>query len=207
MHILIAEDDFTSRFMLKNILQKQGYDVIDVCNGLDAWEIMQKPDHPQLAILDWIMPQMDGIEVCRKIRSLETNDPPYIIILTTRDSKEDIVAGLAVGANDYIGKPYHREELQARVSVGIYTLGLQAKLTAKIRELEEASAHIKTLQGIIPICSFCKKIRNDQNYWQQVDEYISSHSKAEFSHGICPDCLKEKYPDIAFKILQKLEHK
>ena len=207
MYILIADDDITSRFMLNSLLKKQGYRVVEACNGLEAWEIMQQKEHPMLVILDWVMPEMDGIEVCHKIRSIKTDEPPYIIMLTSQDKKENIIEGLAVGANDYISKPYHQGELQSRVSVGIYTLDLQSKLVTNVRELKNALDHIKILQGIIPICSFCKRIRNDQNYWEQVEEYISKHSGAAFSHGICPTCLKKEYPEFAEKILKKSEMK
>ncbi|NUM35366.1 MAG: response regulator transcription factor [Candidatus Brocadiae bacterium] len=205
MHILIADDEITSRVMINSLLRRQGHTVVEAYNGLEAWEIMQQKDHPKLVILDWVMPEMDGIAVCQNIRSMKTDEPPYVIMLTAQDSKDDIVRGLAVGANDYIGKPYEPKELQARVSVGVYTLELQSKLAKKVRELEEALEHIKILQGILPICSFCKRIRNDHNYWEQVEEYIIKHSSVTFSHGVCPDCLKKQYPDIADKILKKSE--
>jgi len=191
MRILIAEDDAVSRRRLEATLQKWGYEVLAVEDGLAAWEVLQGEMPPPLAILDWMMPGMDGIEVCRKVRERSPSRPLYIIVLTARGSREDVVAGLQAGGDDYVTKPFDREELHARVKVGLRVLQLQMNLADRVRELEEALARVKQLQGLLPICSYCKKIRDDQNYWQQVEGYISEHSEAVFSHGICPDCFEK----------------
>ena len=188
MRILIAEDDFTSRRMLEAMLVKWGYEVVIACDGNEAWAILQTEHAPKLVILDWMMPGMDGVEICRRVRQDIEDSPFYLILLTMRDSKEDIVSGLRAGANDYISKPFNREELNARVHVGERVIELQSALATRIKELQVALAHIKTLQCILPICSYCKKIRDDQQYWQQLESYISLHSGVQFSHGICPDC-------------------
>ncbi len=194
MKILIAEDDFTSRKMLGAVLKKIGHEVVETINGVEAWNELQKADGPKFAILDWIMPEMNGLELVRRIRSMEKEHPPYLIMLTSKGRKEDIVAGLEAGADDYLAKPFDIGELQARVGVGIRMLEMQEKVAAQFWELRDALEHIKTLQGILPICSFCKKIRDDQGYWDQVEVYITKHSNAEFSHGICPECMKKHYP-------------
>jgi DNA-binding response OmpR family regulator len=191
MRILIAEDDAVSRCRLEATLRKWGYEVLAVEDGLAAWEVLQGEMPPPLAILDWMMPGMDGIEVCRKVRERSPSRPLYIIVLTARGSREDVVAGLQAGGDDYVTKPFDREELHARVKVGLRVLQLQMNLADRVRELEEALARVKQLQGLLPICSYCKKIRDDQNYWQQVEGYISEHSDAVFSHGICPDCFEK----------------
>jgi response regulator RpfG family c-di-GMP phosphodiesterase len=115
----------------------------------------------------------------------------YVIMLTARSRKEDVAAGLTAGADDYLVKPFDRNELQARIQVGERILRLQAELTARVQELELALTRVKLLSGLLPICCYCKKIRNDQNYWQQVETYVKDHSEAEFSHGICPDCYEK----------------
>ncbi|MBU0716440.1 MAG: response regulator transcription factor, partial [Verrucomicrobia bacterium] len=112
MKILIAEDDVMSQVMLKATVAKAGYEPVITGDGLSAYEILLKPDAPKLAVLDWMMPGMDGVEVCRKVREINTNEPPYLILLTSRDNREDIVHGLKSGANDYIVKPYDVEELK-----------------------------------------------------------------------------------------------
>jgi len=198
MKILIAEDDEISRNILKAMAVKNGYEPVLSADGLAAHKIMSGPDAPKLALLDWMMPGLDGVEVCRRVRELPSNEPPYLILLTSRDSKDDIVSGLKAGANDYIVKPYDVEELQVRIGVGRRVVELQATLAGRILELQDALAQIKTLQGILPICMYCKKIRNDRQYWQQVEHYVAEHSEAQFSHGICPDCYKKHVlPQIA----------
>ncbi len=188
MRILIAEDDAVSRRLLEATLVKWGYEVIMTTDGLQALEILRHPDAPSLAILDWMMPGMDGAEVCLKARATAGDRLLYIVLLTAKGRKEDIVEGLTAGADDYVVKPFDRAELKARINAGERILRLQAELAARVKELELAFANVKLLQGLLPICCYCKKIRNDQNYWQQVDAYISEHSEAQFTHGICPDC-------------------
>jgi DNA-binding response OmpR family regulator len=188
MKILVAEDQAVSRHILTANLRKWGFDVTAVEDGTLAWNTLQGHDAPQLAILDWLMPGMDGIEICRQIRQRPQARPTYLILLTARKGQEDKIHGLQSGADDYITKPFNREELHARVQVGFRVLELQVALAERVRELEEALSKVKTLQGLLPICSYCKKIRNDRNYWQQVEGYICDHSEAQFSHGICPEC-------------------
>ena len=135
MRILIAEDDFTSRIVLTEVLKKNGHDVVVAVNGLEAWQAFQQPDAPRLAILDWMMPEISGVDVCRRVRTLQTDLPPYIIMLTSKGSKEDIVTGLESGADDYLSKPFVLEELRARVDVGQRMLTLQAAMSNKVQEL------------------------------------------------------------------------
>ena len=195
MKILIAEDDLTSRLMLTGVLKKIGHDLIDTSNGHAAWAAMQRPDAPRMAILDWMMPGLDGLEVLRRIRGLKPDQPPYVIMLTTKGDKRDIVSGLEKGADDYLTKPFDADELRARIEVGRRILDLQAHLAEQVRDLRQALEHVKTLQGILPICSFCKKIRDDKGYWDQVEAYVSRHSAATFSHSICPECMRTHYPE------------
>ena len=188
MKILIAEDDLTSRRRLEMVLAKWNYETVSCSDGKQAWERLQNTDAPKLAILDWTMPEMEGIEVCRRLREIETQNPVYVILLTTHSEKENIVRGLDSGADDYIIKPFEQDELQARIRVGCRVLQLQKKLANRIKDLQDSLQHIKTLQGIMPICSYCKKIRDDQNYWEEVEEYVAKHSNADFSHSVCPEC-------------------
>lgn len=195
MRVLIAEDDLTSRTMLMAVLKKIGHEVVTTANGAEALETMLKPDAPRIAILDWMMPQMDGVEVVRRLRAVATDQPPYLLMLTTKSETADIVAALDAGADDYLVKPFHPAELRARVNVGQRITEIQSQLATRIQELHQALTHIKVLQGIIPICMHCKKIRNDAGYWEQVEAYITRNSNALFSHAICPDCLQKHYPE------------
>lgn len=195
MDIMIADDDIISLKLLEKTLVNWDYRVITARDGLEAWKILQSSNAANLVILDWNMPGMEGIEVCRKVREIESDNPKYIIILTSRNEKEDIAKGLNFGANDYIEKPFNSIELQARLNVGKRVLHLQQSLHFKIKELENASEHIKTLQGILPICMHCHKIRSDGEAWEKIDMYIEKHTEAELSHGLCPDCLDKYYPE------------
>ena len=200
MNILIAEDDPVSRCFLEVTLIKWGFDVTTTCDGNQAWEAFQR-EMPTIAVLDWMMPGIDGAEVCRRVRAIETTKPAYLMLLTAKSEKQDVVEGLYAGADDYITKPFNRHELHARIKVGIRIAELQKTVVDRVVELELALSRVKQLQGLLPICSYCKKVRDDQNYWQQVDSYISKHSEVAFSHGICPDC----YVRLVQPQMQKLE--
>jgi sigma-B regulation protein RsbU (phosphoserine phosphatase) len=192
MNVLVADDDLVPRRLLEAALIEWGYDVVAVGDGIDALQELERPVGPKLAVLDWVMPGLDGVEVCRILRAANSPEPAYVILLTSRDAKADIVAGLASGANDYVTKPFDRAELQARVRVGQRVIELQHTLAARIRELEDALAQVNQLQGLLPICSYCKKVRDDKNYWQQVEAYIAERADVKFSHGICPECFSRQ---------------
>jgi sigma-B regulation protein RsbU (phosphoserine phosphatase) len=191
MRILIAEDDPVSRLVLTTNLVNWGHEVVTAVNGLDALRASQAEDAPRLAILDWMMPEMEGPDVCRRMRESPAIIPPYIIMLTARQGAKEVVEAMQAGADDYLTKPYHRDELRVRVQVGVRMIELQTKLADRIGKLEEALDRVKRLQGIIPICGYCKKVRDDEDYWQNVESYIATHSEAEFSHGVCPSCFTQ----------------
>ena len=205
MKILIAEDDPVSSYVLETTLSKWGYEVVVTHDGEEALSGLLAEDAPQLAILDWMMPNLDGLEVCRRLREREGKQSTYVILLTAKTEKKDVVAGLEVGADDYITKPFDRSELRARVRVGARMVELQQALAARVGELQEALASVKQLQGIVPICAHCKKVRDDRNYWQQVESYVSSHTDAQFSHSICPDCFEVHTRPQLEAIKQKLK--
>jgi sigma-B regulation protein RsbU (phosphoserine phosphatase) len=190
MKLLIAEDKASTLASLTNLASYWGYDVVGTSDGAQAWNILQAEDAPKLALLDWMIPFVDGLEVCRLTRQKFPERPPYLILITGRGSEDDLVAGLAGGADEYLRKPVSPTELRARLDAGKRIVELQNSLTDRVRKLEEALTRVKQLQGLLPICSYCKKVRDDGNYWRQVEEYISANSEAQFSHGICPDCFE-----------------
>jgi len=190
MKILVADDDELYRRLLERLLGGWGYGVVAATDGEEALAALAGEGAPSLAILDWMMPRLDGVEVCRRARASHDR-PLYLILLTSRAEQDDIVAGLQAGADDFLTKPIQAAELRARVEVGRRVVGLQSTLVQRVEELQEALSHIKTLRGLLPICSYCKKIRDDKNYWQQVESYVASHSDAQFSHGICPECYRK----------------
>ena len=148
MKILIAEDDLTCRIALAGVLKKSGHEVVETINGAEAWQALQRPDAPGLVILDWMMPEMDGPEVVCRVRALQNDRPPYIIMLTTRGEKADIIAGLDAGANDYLAKPFDLGELRARVEVGLRMVEMQDSLI-KSRETMAYQATYDSLTGIL----------------------------------------------------------
>ena len=202
MKILVAEDDKVASRHLQKCLVDMGYDIITAGEGRKAWQIVCDND-VGFVIADWMMPVMSGIELVEKIRERDEKTYCYTILLISKKDKNAMAKGISAGADDYITKPFKKEELAVRVRAGQRIIELQQELheTNKkqetlIIELEDALSRIKTLSGCLPICMSCKKIRDDKGYWNQLEQYIRDHSEAEFSHGICPDCAKKLYPDI-----------
>jgi DNA-binding response OmpR family regulator len=188
VRVVIAEDDRVPGEILARTLQRWEYHTTLVGDGAEAWERLRTATEPTLAILDWMMPGMDGPDVCRRVRAELPLANMYLLLVTARESRGDVIAGLDAGADDYIIKPFDPDELRARIAVGARVLGLQQKLAERVTELQAALSNVKQLRGLLPICSYCKRIRGDDQYWQQVEGYIAQHSDAQFSHGICPTC-------------------
>jgi DNA-binding response OmpR family regulator len=188
VNVLVADDDPLYRILLESSLRSWKHDVRLAVDGDEAWEILAGTTTALLAILDWSMPGQDGLELCRRVRALPPRRLVYVILLTGRSAREDVLRGLEAGADDYITKPCDHDELYARIQVGMRMLRLQQNLADRVLELEQALVDVNRLQGLLPMCCYCKCIRNDQNYWEQVEHYIAAHSELEFSHGICPSC-------------------
>jgi CheY-like chemotaxis protein len=199
MHVLIADDDRIAAAVLSRTLQQWNYDVAVVADGAEAWRNLQAAQSngtPTLAILDWMMPHLEGVEVCRRVRRELPLANMYLMLLTSLESRSDIVAGLDAGADDYLVKPCDPGELRARVNVGVRVLTLQERLADHVGELREALASVKHLHGLLPICTYCKRIRGDDQYWTQVESYVSARSDAQFSHAICPPCAQKLNQEI-----------
>jgi phosphoserine phosphatase RsbU/P len=188
--VLLADDDKLTLNVLNDVLTRAGYDVITATDGEQAWRKLQEAQ-PQVAILDWIMPGIEGVEICQRAARDPKLANRYFILLTGKSSTEDLVAGLQAGASDYLRKPFDETELLARVEVGIRFMDLQTKLNDRVQELEKALTQVRRLEGLLPICSYCKRIRNEQDYWERVDAYISQHANVRFSHNICPECYEK----------------
>ena len=200
MKILIAEDDATSRRLLEVSLAEKGYEVVIATDGNDALTQLTHPNdtsRPQLAILDWMMPGRDGVDVCRALRERADGPYVYIILVTTKSTAEDVIEGLEAGADDYIRKPFDPHELAGRVATGARVLNLQTELAGKLHELQHALSLVKQLQGLLPICMYCKKIRDEGDTWQRLETFIERNSEAMFSHSLCEDCREEHYPALS----------
>jgi phosphoserine phosphatase RsbU/P len=188
--VLIADDDIVSVRRLEIVLPKWGYEPLAVHDGDQAWGILRSPERPRLALIDWMMPAMSGVEICRALRQAVSSEiRTYVILVTARARPEEVVEGLDAGADDYLTKPYRNDELKARLGAGLRVVTLEQQLAERVAQLEESLSQVRRLQGLLPICAYCKKVRDDKNSWHQIEAYVSQHSEAKFSHGVCPSCM------------------
>jgi phosphoserine phosphatase RsbU/P len=177
MKILIAEDDPVSRKVLQKMLEKWGHEVTACEDGVQALKTYEENDFRML-ISDWMMPGLDGLELCRKIRAVSGKDYCYFILLTARVGRGNLMEGMDAGADDYLTKPVDTEELKIRLRVGERIISLQED--------------VAQLRGILPICAWCKSIRDDGDLWQSVESYLAAHTVADLSHSICPQCIEKQ---------------
>jgi PleD family two-component response regulator len=193
--ILVVDDTPENLTTLRQILTDHQYVVRPAISGEVALRAV-KAELPDLILLDIVMPQMDGYEVCNLLKSDEHKRHIPIIFISALDETVDKVKAFSLGAVDYITKPFQVEEVLARVHTHISMSKLRRSLEEKNAQLQQALDELKTLRGIIPICSHCKNVRDDKGYWNQVEVYIRNHSEAEFSHSICPECVNQFYPEL-----------
>ena len=174
MNILIAEDEMVSRRLLEKFLTDVGHTVVSVSNGAEAWEKFSRKQ-ARVIVSDWRMPDMDGLELCRKIRAEEREDYTYFILLSSvTRTVDNFMQAARAGVDDFLSKPLNHDEIWMRLRVAERILSF----TKQIQQLE----------SILPICAYCKKIRNDGDYWEQLETYMNEHAGLDFSHSICPDC-------------------
>ena len=192
--ILIADDEPVTRAAVKKVVTRRGWEVVVCDNGHDAAAQFDLENPPDVAVLDWMMPGLDGSELCQRLRKKKVR--AYLIMLTGRTRPEDLVQALASGADDYVRKPFDWSELIARIKVGVRVSLLQRQLDEKVCQLEASLANAKQLGGLLPICSYCKRIRDDRDYWNGLEHYISSHSDAKFTHGVCPSCMRDALSEV-----------
>jgi DNA-binding response OmpR family regulator len=201
MKILVAEDDLTSSAILEDHLRDWGYTPLVVSHGKEALQVLKGPDAPHLAVLDWMMPYLSGLELCQAVQNLQQPIPPYIILLSAKAHKQEVVRALQAGAQDYITKPFDPSELHARVDVGRRVVQLQSLLAQRVAELEATGNQLKQLRSLQPICCRCKKTRHNDGNWREVEGYISRFSDTKFSHALCPECYA-----VFCDVLQTLHH-
>jgi len=189
--ILIAEDEYTTRLMVQVSLENWGYSVNSVADGREAWNAFQKVETPDIAILDWEMPEVDGVELCKRIKNLQRSNPVYVIILTGRDDQKDILQGFDAGADDYMTKPFNDDELRARVRVAERLVTIQTSLSQSVEELKLALDMVDTLQGSVPVCNSCEKIEGENGDWYTLSESINKRFDMRFTPELCPECSKK----------------
>lgn len=193
--VLLAEDETVTRRLLEAQMTRSGFEVISVPDGLVALELLQATEAPSIAVLDWNMPGLDGPDVCRRMRASPRSSYTYMLLVTARHEKGDVIEGLSAGADDFISKPVDPGELHARLRTGERIVRLEQVLGRQVKELQAAAEHVRELQGMIPICMHCKRIRNQSQIWEKVETYIEQRSDAKFSHALCAECLETHYPD------------
>lgn len=174
MKILAVEDDLVARKILVQALHRLGHDVAEASDGAEALRVLGN-EPVRVIVSDWLMPEMDGLELCRRIRARVNAEYTYFILLTSRtadhaNQREAIEAGV----DDFLTKPLDLQELWMRLRVA--------------ERILRYATEVQQLEAFLPICSYCKKVRDDHNYWQQIEAYINQRTGSEFSHSICPDC-------------------
>jgi len=190
-NILVVEDERIVARDLQRRLQRLGYTVCAIAaSGPEAmaYAAQTKPD---LILMDIVLPgPMDGIEAVAQIRAHA--DIP-VIYLTAHADEDTLQRAKTTEPFGYLLKPFDTRVMQTTIEMALYKHHMEQERRLLLHQLQEALANIKTLQGLLPICAACKKIRDDQGYWHQVEEYIGQHSAAQFTHGICPDCIATRY--------------
>jgi DNA-binding response OmpR family regulator len=171
--ILVAEDDVVSQKVLKLNLERLGHEVVTANDGAAAWVAFDR-EPVRIVVSDWMMPEIDGLGLCERVRGRAATEYTYFILLTAKTGKENYQLAMQTGVDDFLSKPLDRDELVNRLRVAERILGF----TTQIRQLK----------SLLPICAYCRKIRDDQNYWQQIESYIHQHTGSDFSHSICPEC-------------------
>jgi DNA-binding response OmpR family regulator len=173
MHVLIAEDDRDTLLLLQTFVQRLGHDVFTASTGGEAWSLLQGI-HIPVILTDWLMPELSGPELCRRVRQRNDVKYTYVIMLTALEGRDRFMEAMDAGVDDFLSKPPDFDQLMARIRVAERILGLERQL--------------KSLEGLLPICSYCKQIRDDQQQWRPIERYLSERTESRLSHGVCPDC-------------------
>lgn len=181
MKILVAEDDRTSRALLQGSLLKLGYEVVEAASGTVAWDALERTG-ARIIVSDWVMPDIDGLELCGRVRERKEAPYVYFILLTGKMLGVDHYAkAMDAGVDDFLTKPLDFDALRMRLRVA-----------ERIVQLTE---RVRTLEGILPMCAYCRRIRDERGAYQSLEEFVSDKTPTQFSHGVCPDCVKKHFSD------------
>lgn len=181
MKVLIAEDDRTSRSVLKGALAKLGYEAVESVDGASAFTALEKTG-ARIVVSDWVMPDCDGLELCRRVRARTGEAYVYFILLTGKMlGAGHYEEAMGEGVDDFLTKPLDVDALRIRLRVA-----------ERIVQLTE---RVRTLEGILPMCAYCRRIRDERGKYHGLEDYVSDKTPAQFSHGVCPDCAKKHFPD------------
>ncbi|MEO7319585.1 MAG: response regulator [Chthoniobacteraceae bacterium] len=197
VRVLVVEDDERTQKALVFFLLRHGYAATAATDGQVALDILTNRDSPSIVLLDWEMPKLSGLDVCRLLRAMPLQRYIYIIMVTARDSAEDLLAAFAAGADDFLPKPADTAQLLARMRSGERVLALELRLEERIAELQQTLLEVSHLKRLLPICMYCKKVRDDGDYWQEIDAFIHERTGTDFSHGVCPVCAETMQREFA----------
>ncbi|MBI2947289.1 MAG: response regulator [Verrucomicrobia bacterium] len=176
MKILLVDDDPVALEILKTSLAYAGHQTVEARNGEEAWAVLSRQP-VQIIVSDWMMPKLDGLELCNRIRARRSRDYVYFVLLTARSDKENYHTAMGKGVDDFLAKPFRCDELLIRLRVAERILGFMSQ--------------VRELKNLLPICSYCKRIRDDRDYWHQIESYIHAQTGTDFTHSICPECYQE----------------
>jgi DNA-binding response OmpR family regulator len=204
--VLVVEDDpFFQRVLTKRLLA-EGYQVFAASDGREGMKAIVSFE-PDLVISDWMMPEVDGLELCQSVKTGLREAAPYFILLTAKGEISNKLLALDTGADDYLVKPCDQGELMARVRAGLRIVILAQELRATVEELHVANAELQSTRAeverlsheheLLPICAFCRKVRDGDGEWHTLEDYVAQRTQADFTHGICPTCRIEHYPAIS----------
>ena len=188
MRILVADDDSVFRRLYCHLLESQGHETVQAENGEQAWQALHRVDAPRFAILDWVMPGIEGVELCRRLRATARHRLSYLIVSTSKSETVDLVSALDAGANDFLAKPFAPGEFNARIAVGVRTLALQDRLIERLVALEAAALDGFRGSPVLPVCMYCKSVRDRSDRWHERESFLEGRAGVPFSHGICPVC-------------------
>ncbi|MBI3289239.1 MAG: response regulator [Elusimicrobia bacterium] len=181
MKILVADDDRTSRTLLGGALVKLGYEVVEAADGESAWSSIERT-RARIVVSDWVMPDIDGLELCRRVRARRESAYVYFILLSgKRLGAENYASAMDQGVDDFLTKPLDLDALRMRLRVAERIVALNER--------------VRTLEGILPMCSYCRRIRDERGSYQSLENYVSDKTPAQFSHGVCPDCVKKHFDE------------
>lgn len=176
MQILVVEDDAVARQLITVGLQKLGHEVVAADDGTAAWSLIGTFHFPVI-VTDWLMPEMDGLELCRRIRGAKREKYSYVILLTGVQGRSEFLEAMAAGVDDFLPKPADFDHLSARIRVAERILGLEQ--------------HVRQLESLLPMCAYCRRIRDDRDRWESVERYLEHQTGSELSHGVCPECYEK----------------
>lgn len=197
LRILVVDDDAFTRVALESVIKGAGWAPVAMEDPEMAYEMLVGPDAPPIALIDWQMPTLSGLELCRRVRQAAPSARPYLIFVTSNSTSNDIVTGLDAGADGYMTKPIAADELQARVRAGLRMIALQDELRTRLEKAEAESARTKPLRELLPMCVYCRRIRDDEEHWSSLERYLTEQLDVRFTHGFCPTCyVHHVLPDL-----------